>query len=117
RYLILNPHFGLRAGWIDQHFSAHYGGTYGASTAGTVHHGDNDFWGFGARAGLKTDWIIGKGWNLFGNIAAAMLYGKFQIDQNITSGADSGFELDDDFYQNVPNMEIQLGIAWNKYFN
>lgn len=117
RYLILNPHFGLRAGWIDQHFSAHYGGTYSFPYSGTVHHGDNDFWGFGARAGIKTDWVIGKGWNLFGNIAAALLFGKFEVDQNVTINDTNGYELTDDFYQNVPNMEIQLGIAWNKYFN
>lgn len=119
RYLILNPHFGVRAAWIDQHFSVHYGGDFN-SLNGTVHHGDNDFWGFGARAGVMTDWIIGKGWNLFGNIAAAMIFGKFEVDQQIALGSgtpNAGYDIYEDFYQNVPNMEIQLGIAWNKYFN
>lgn len=118
RYLILNPHFGVRAAWIDQHFSVHYHGNFNGQTA-TVHHGDNDFWGFGARAGVMSDWIIGKGWNLFGNIAASLLFGKFEDSQHLTMGASSantGFDLEEDFYQNVPNMEIQLGIAWNKYF-
>ncbi len=122
RYLVFNPFFGLRAGWIDQHFSAHYGGTYNSALSGTVHHGENDFWGFGSRAGIKTDWIIGKGWNLFGNIAASLLFGKFEIDQNVnqtgaTVGSSQGFEIEEEFYQNVPNMDIELGIAWNKYFN
>jgi len=120
RYLILNPHFGIRAGWIDQHFSAHYGGTFNGQTGGTVHHGDNDFWGFGARAGVMSDWSIGKGWSLFGNIAAALLFGKFDVNQNVVMGppnSNTGFELHDEYYQNVPNMEIQIGLAWSKYFD
>ncbi len=119
RYLILNPHFGVRAAWIDQHFSVHYGGNFNALN-GTVHHGSNDFWGFGARAGIMTDWIVGKGWSLFGNIAASLLFGKFEIDQTVAMGNgvnSKGYDIGEDFYQNVPNMEIQLGIAWDKYFN
>ncbi len=121
RYLTLNPHFGVRAAWIDQHYSAHYGGTYGTLVGGgAVHHGENDFWGFGARAGVMSNWSLGKGWNLFGNIAGSLLFGKFEVDQTLVNGTSStnnGFDMDEDFYQNVPNMEIQLGIAWNKYFS
>lgn len=119
RYLVFNPHFGARAGWIDQHFSIDYGGAAPGSTR-TINHNENDFWGIGARAGLDTDWILGKGWCLFGNIAASMLFGKFEIDQNFTlPGATQvdGYNIDYDFYQNVPNFEIALGIGWGKYFN
>jgi hypothetical protein len=57
---------------------------------------------------------------LFGNVAGSMLFGKFEVDQNIALGAgdlNQGYDVDYDSYQNVPNFEIQLGIAWNKYFN
>ncbi len=124
RYLVMNPFFGLRAGWIYQHYSVRYGGQAtgplgSSSGTSTTNHNDNDFWGVGARAGLNSDWILGKGWCLFGNIAASMLFGKFEIDQHYTlPGANSeGYDLDYDFYQNVPNFEIALGIAWGKYFN
>ena len=112
RYLIVNPHFGVRAGWIDQHFSASYGGT--GTTTRVIHHGDNDFWGIGTRAGIDTDWVLGKGWCLFGNVAASMLYGKFKIDQNLTipGPSNDGFDLRYDFYQNVPNFEMAIGIGW-----
>jgi hypothetical protein len=118
-YFLLKPHFGVRAAWIDQHFSVHYGGTFNAQS-NAVHHGDNNFWGFGTRAGVNTVWMIGKGWNLFANMAAALLFGKFDIDQQIGLGsgvANTGFDIDEDFYQNVPNMEMQFGISWNRYFN
>lgn len=119
RYLILNPHFGVRAAWIDQHFSVDYGGTNGGSATRTIHHGDNDFWGIGSRAGIDTDWILGKGWCLFGNVAFSMLFGSFEIDQNLSiPGANAnGFDLKYDFFQNVPNFEIILGIGWGRYFD
>jgi hypothetical protein len=125
RSVIFKPHFGLRAGWIDQHFSVHHGGSFDnphSSLNGVVAHGQNDFWGIGARAGLDSEWVVGKGWQLFGNIAGSMLFGKFDIEQNLSLNGSGdihnyGFDLDYDYYQNVPNMELQLGIAWNKYFN
>jgi len=120
RYVVLKPHFGVRGGWIDQQFSVHYAGTYNALT-GAIHHGENDFWGIGARAGLESEWIVGKGWQLFGNVAGSLLFGKFEIDQHVTvggaAGTNLGYDVDYDNYQNVPNIEMQLGIAWNKYFS
>lgn len=120
RYLVMNPHFGFRGGWIDQHFSVHYGGNAAQGpTFSTVFHSDNKFWGVGARAGLDSDWILGKGWCLFGNMAASMLFGQFEIDQNysLPGATVPGYDIDYDFYQNVPNFELALGIGWGKYFN
>ncbi len=119
RYLVMSPHFGLRAGWIDQHYSVDMGGATASTSTRSIMHAENDFWGVGARAGLDTEWIIGKGWNLFGNVAASMLFGKFDIDQNYTLPGQSveGYGLDSDFFQNVPNFEIALGISWGKFFN
>lgn len=117
RYLVMAPFFGFRAAWIDQHFSVDYNGSTSAHRY--IHHGDNDFWGVGSRAGINTDWILGKGWCLFGNVAFSMLFGKFEIDQNLTypAGSTDGFDLNYDFFQNVPNMEIILGIGWGKFFD
>ena len=119
RDVVFKPHVGVRAAWIEQHFSVHSGGTFNGQHD-AIHHGENDFWGFGARAGLETEWIVGKGWQLFGNMAGSMIFGKFDVDQHIALGAgvaNTGYDLEWNHYQNVPNMEIQLGIAWNKYFN
>lgn len=117
RYLVLNPHFGLRTGWIDQHFAVRY---VGSSEIFTIQHADNDFWGIGSRIGVDSDWILGKGWCLFANLAASMLFGKFEVDQNLTFPTASGgygFDTDYDFYQNTPNMEIVVGLGWARYFD
>ena len=118
RYLVLSPHFGARGGWIDQHIGVDYSGQTSAPNR-TIAKAENDFWGIGARAGLDSDWILGKGWCLFGQVAASMLFGKFEIDQsyNLPGSAADGYTIDYDFYQNVPNFEMALGIGWGKYFN
>jgi hypothetical protein len=123
RYLVFNPHFGARAAWINQHFSVDYSGTNG-STSRYIHHADNQFWGVGARAGLDTKWIFGKGFYLFGDIATSLLYGKFEIEQHLTTpasatgfGGNAGFDLDDDHYMNVPNFELSMGLAWGTPFS
>lgn len=117
RYLVLSPHFGVRAAWIDQHFSVDYAGSFGSAFR-AIHHSDNNMWAFGARTGLNSDWILGKGWCLFGNAAASMLFSKFQVEQHLSyTSTSEGFDLDYDFYNNTPNFEIALGIAWGKHFN
>ena len=115
RYFVLNPHFGVRGAWIDQHFSVSYGG-FGDNNR-TIHHGENDFWGVGARCGIDTNWILGKGWKLFGNVASSILFGKFEVDQSLNIPSNGGFDMRYDYYQNQPNFEITLGIAWGMYFN
>jgi hypothetical protein len=115
RFVIVNPHFGIRGGWIDQHYSVSYAGTTGPRT---IHHGDhNDFWGVGARVGIDTDWIVGKGWNLFANFSGSMVAGKFEISQELVGPTGTVFNLENDFYQNSPNVEMAIGLAWSQFFS
>ena len=118
RYFVVSPHFGIRAGWIDQHMSVDYAGAFNGVIR-AIHHADNDMWCFGARTGFNTDWMLGKGWALFGNVSGSMLFSKFCIEQHLSYGGTTGdgFDIDYDFYQNITNMEMALGIAWGKHFN
>lgn len=117
RFMIFTPHFGLRGGWIDQHFGVHYGSII-AGQNDTIAHADNNFWGIGSRIGIDTDWFLGKGWCLFANTAASMLFGKFDVSQSAVYSSTPGtIDLENKFYQNVPNFEIILGLGWNKFFD
>lgn len=120
RYLILNPFFGARFADIDQHFSVRYSGETPFYEA--IHHGEqNEFRGAGARFGVNSDWILGKGWWLFANMSASILAGKFDVHQNMTvnlSHTDTdGFDIHSDYYQNTPNMEFAIGLAWSTSFD
>jgi hypothetical protein len=125
RHVKFNPHFGIRGAWIQQHFSTRYGisvsntvVTTPATVLNPIHHGDNDFWGIGARTGVDTDWMIGKGWCLFANVSASMLFGKFDVTQKMepSNSTTDGIDLERHMFQNVPNVEMALGIGWNERF-
>lgn len=137
RCIIFTPHFGIRSGYIDQHFSVDYGGgqspiiTMLEDTLGdfetdpvrTIHHGQNNFRGIGVRAGFASDWMWGNNWGFFYNLSLSMLAGKFQINQNMVvppneiDETPDGFDLSYNFYQTAPNLEMALGLTWNRYFN
>jgi hypothetical protein len=124
RYFVLSPHVGLRTGWIDQSFSADYTGNLlsGAQTQ-TVFRATNNFWGAGARMGMKTDWLIADNWSIFGHASIAMLFGKFEtmqdsrIPPNIPNSSGDGSNLIFSPIQNKPNIELAMGVCWDAYFN
>lgn len=120
RYIVFNPYFGLRGGWINQHFSVGYSGA--SPETSTTHHGQkNNFRGVGAKVGFNTDWIVGKGWWLFGNVSGSLVAGKFEVNQNLNipfpQFEPDGFDIVSDYYQNVPNMEMAIGLGWSRQFD
>jgi hypothetical protein len=117
RFFIANPFFGLRATWIDQDITTRYSGDYPLDTNGDGHKtmGKNDFWGVGLRGGFESEYLLGAGWNIFGNLSASLLYGKFDISQQVAL-YQVDYEIDQDFYANVPNLELALGLRWAYFF-
>jgi hypothetical protein len=120
RYLVANPHYGIRAAWIEQRYLARYsGGPLLPYHAG----GSNDFlarnnyWGVGARAGFDLEYLLGSGWSLFGKFAAALLYGKFHVLQYTTLANGYDAEVDHEFYQIEPNMDLSLGVSWGRFYS
>ncbi|PIS01075.1 MAG: hypothetical protein COT84_04145 [Chlamydiae bacterium CG10_big_fil_rev_8_21_14_0_10_35_9] len=119
RYVIFNPHFGVRAAWIDQDYLARYGGSFtdGATTQlGAEMNAKNDIWSVGLRAGLRSEWLLGSGFTIFGNVAGSILFTKYDIDQS-TSQANNSYTISYDYYSNIPNFEVLLGLGWNTLFN
>ena len=97
RYFTLSPFTGIRATWIDQNYLPRYGGNFA-----TEMDSDNDFWGVGSRFGIDSEWCMGSGFQLLSSISTSLLYGKFQITQNLPIG-DNTFALSHDFYTLVYN--------------
>lgn len=119
RYVVINPHFGIRAAWLDQDYLARYGGTYTDGTTqqeGAEMNGSNDLWSVGLRTGVRTEWMLGSGWTIFGNVAGSMLFTKFDIDQS-ASLSNNSYSVDHDFYDNIPTLELLLGLGYSILFN
>jgi hypothetical protein len=124
RYVIFNPHCGLRIAWIDQDYTSRNGGFFeitapppGIDDTDVVVKNKNDFWGVGPRVGIDTEWHFGAGWYLFGKASASLLYSHFDIFQDLIFDTDTFYQLKHDFYTNSPNMEIIFGLCWSHLFS
>lgn len=88
----LRPHVGVKGGWIHQPIKFHFSSVPTEDKPGTNYYYDygNNYWGVGGSAGFNTLWILGRtGKNrdhrfcFFGDFAAALLYGHFDIKQKV----------------------------------
>ncbi len=114
RYFISNPMFGVRAAFIDQDYLIRY---FQFQIERDVHL-KNDFWGVGLRAFYEGQFLLGSGWNIYGKVALALLFGKFDIsEQSEHPNTALEYNYVEDFYSVQPNAEIGIGISWNRFFN
>ncbi|HRW58459.1 MAG TPA: Lpg1974 family pore-forming outer membrane protein [Chlamydiales bacterium] len=117
RYFVANPYFGARYSFIDQDYKARYGGDFGKATM----TGKNNFWGFGLRPGFEGKFLVNSHITIFGNIAASILWSKFDVDQqteNVPTDPSTGnYVFHNEFYTTATNLESALGIAWGTLFS
>ena len=121
RYVIFNPHCGLRMAWIDQDYTSRNSGDFVIGPElldeNLKMNAKNDFWGVGPRVGIDTEWHFSDSWYLFGNMATSILYSHFDVYQELIFDDNTFYQLKHGFYTNSPNMEINLGICWCHLFN
>jgi hypothetical protein len=106
--LSFEPNLGLRLGWIDQHFRVHHV-VNGLAFPITVKN-KSDSWGVGPILGLKTNWLLGRGTRLFGNIAGSVLYTHYKVrleENNLNIHNKVGYLR--------PAVETALGFGWGAY--
>lgn len=128
----LRPHIGLRYSEINQDFEiGHTGGSWGffdgnesdADANQPALNGevdiDNDFHGIGVRGGIDSVWNFGCGWGIYGNLAASIIYGRFDLDHNENNRlAESPFskikvlETEESFKASRAILDLALGIQW-----
>ena len=135
KYLAIRPHVGVRVAYINQSYDIeHRGGSWAnlqpnistlvvAGPFNNEVHLDNDFKSVGLRAGLDSTWNFGCGWALYGNFAASLLYGRFNIDHDEWNRLATGdhaktkvLETDDNFRATRAAMDLALGLQWSTLF-
>jgi hypothetical protein len=113
---ILRPNIGVRGAWIDQHSRFSYrGGDISAGSEYTV-HGKNDFKGAGIRAGLNSNWYFGQGISFNGDLFASLVAGHFDLSQHQKQNGVEVIDLDSDLNLISPNVQLFLGISWDRNF-
>lgn len=130
KYLTFRPHIGLRYASIHQNFHLyHKGGSWnlhellGPALNQPAFNGEvqlkNNFDGIGPILGSDTNWHLGCGWSLYGDLSAALVYGRFDIDHDENYRlAEAPFtktrvlETEDHFRASRAIMDLALGVQW-----
>lgn len=116
---------GLRGSYLKQKFSTE--NVFSVAANGTSQADSKwDSWGLGPRVGLNTNWLIGSGFRIFGNVAGALEWNRFNSSLNETNASiapashSAGVvtSVNENEYNVVrPNMDLELGFAWGTYFD
>ena len=109
----VDPFFGFRGGWIRQYL--HVVGIFGSPLQSSFKSGA---WLLGPRGGFQSNWLLGKGFSLFGNLSASLLYtryttlaGKNQQDSVLLVATENGAN------GLTPNIDTGLGVKWGAHFS
>jgi hypothetical protein len=126
RCLSLRPHVGIKGGWIHQKIHKSFSGTTGTTPFDWVVNVKNNFWGVGPSAGLNTKWLLGNirvnQFALFGDFAAALMYGHFHVSNSeiptvLSPLGPFGFHPSH-LNRNlaVPMLQAIFGFSWDRGF-
>ncbi|MBS0628693.1 MAG: hypothetical protein JSS30_00540 [Verrucomicrobia bacterium] len=133
RYLAIRPFVGLRYASIHQHNQIYYDGGSWTANFTTVtpiqpaFNGivdlHNNYNGTGLRSGLDSEWNFGCGWSLYGNLAASIIYGRFNVDHDEyirlarnPHSITNIHETEESFRALRPILDLGLGIKWSTMF-
>lgn len=111
----LNYNVGVRYGRLEQNFAQT--GNFGGSAGGVIDTSTEiDFDGYGLRAGLDGERLLGRcsPFSVYGNASVSALFGTFRGDylmHNATTVSDLAIvRWEDD--RSAPMLEYELGLAW-----
>lgn len=129
KWFAIQPGVGLKYLSEDEDNQMGYSGVTTASsitsTANAVANAHyvtrSDFWGFGPKGELKTRWRLGYGVSLFGDMGAALVYGRFNSRATSTLLGSSNlsptpipYKASSGVRMSVPTLDFNIGFEWNK---
>ena len=128
--LAFRPHIDIKSTWLDISQGVHM--TISSidnndNTVGLDHKtkADSKFWGLGPRAGFDSQWFLGYGFHIFGELAGSVQYGYFKTlqkeflppSQNPLLPNGEAYKLKHKFHRFIPSAEMYLGLAWGTFMN
>jgi hypothetical protein len=104
---------GFRAAAIEQNFGVRY--VAGTVTGERVQHQSTQVDGYGLRGGAETQWLLGRGWSVFGRAAGSVLVGEFSIlhteDESGFPGA-GNVDVTYRYHDVLPMLDAAAGLSW-----
>lgn len=127
--LTFRPFFGARGAFITQNVHVEYVNTTFTNNGTFVEvPGVLDVykrlhsWAVGPRAGVDTNWIVGRGFRFFGNANADLLYTKYKIQDKTNfvataTGTNEFFVSEEHSINLRTHLDLELGLGWGSYFD
>ncbi len=110
---MFRPFMGAKGAWIDQNANINYIGTpTSPSNQYNISIG-SDFGGGGLRMGFDSVWKWAAGFSLFGDAAASLLWGSYDLDQTQTLLGIPDVQWNDHLHGMAPVVEAKLGVSWD----
>lgn len=112
RQLLIRPHFGGKAVWIDQSYNQ----TLSSNDIELI-KGNNSscLWAVGPSAGFQTRWDFYCGFYMFGNMGWSLLYSEFDSITISTNETNGNTTSQSDRKTFTPEMDFALGLGWGDY--
>ena len=117
RRLSMHPHFGLKAGFFTlQQNSKYIGGDIGCNLY-TVSD-CSKYWGFGPMMGWDNNFHICKGFSLFANFAASLIYGQFKVHHRelFSIAGKPRPNICTNSHAFIPEIEMFFALQYDRYF-
>ncbi|MFY7842980.1 MAG: Lpg1974 family pore-forming outer membrane protein [Rhabdochlamydiaceae bacterium] len=123
-YLSLRPHVGLRGAWVNHHHQIKYYNLVNSTTGGTTIPVDvlslkSRFDGAGLRAGIDSEWTMGHGVSIYGDLAFSALYGRYRNHQfeamgalDLATASNTYLNYKDRYNDTNLLADIGLGLNW-----
>lgn len=126
--LTLSPFYGVRGGWIDQHYKLTSLAPLTTATAPMTDYLINtlvksDSWLVGPRIGVNSNWLLGAGFRIFGDAGASLIYQSFKVKAKTLMPAQNQLttQLESFVSEKIksvnPTFDAALGFGWGSYFN
>lgn len=118
KWLTLRPHFGLRTDWIRQGLDIDYKEFHSSHNKAKVDLSDH-WWGIGLEGGLDTQWGLGSGWSIFGNLTSAIIYGIHKISYEVKDKPKNHDFVDIKNHYRIahPVLDLVMGLRWDNMFS
>ncbi len=127
---------GLRALWINSDADAMISGSGSIVGSRSIAidsilkstHNDVSSWALGPKFGFDSNWLLGYGFKILGNMSASVLYTRYTgSSETLTIGSGtfvgSSFSLNSETNIDTPNygtirpvLDTFLGLGWGSYF-
>lgn len=118
--LSFRPHFGLKNSWIQLNQDIRFEGNDVPASKVFKNFDTSKFWGIGPEVGIDSKWYLCNGFSIFGAASGSLLYGYFKVYHDEVNSVDVDkyyVDISAPVHRFVPNAQISLGLAYDKYFN